>query len=117
MRPWCSVWNLLYPALFVAQGCADERGKTSLIFAWVKRFGDQVLHHVAVRVEDIEVTIRRFSSKACPFPETSSAKRAGCCGRCSPRPNWWGANPSPFWNSPIGTAASWAFRRLRPTAS
>ena len=43
-----------YPALFVDQAYPDDRGKTSIIPGWVKKFGDRVLHHVAVRVECTE---------------------------------------------------------------
>ena len=56
-----------YPALFVDQGYPDERGKTSIIPGWVKKFGDQVFHHVAVRVEDIEKAIERLRKKGVVF--------------------------------------------------
>jgi hypothetical protein len=46
-----------YPALFIDQAFAGARGKGSLIPDWVKAFGDKTLHHVAVRVEDIEKSI------------------------------------------------------------
>jgi catechol 2,3-dioxygenase-like lactoylglutathione lyase family enzyme len=46
-----------YPALFIDQGYPDRRGESSLIPGWVKQFGDQTLHHVAIRVEDIERAI------------------------------------------------------------
>jgi hypothetical protein len=39
-----------YPALFVDQAYQDARGKSSIIPGWVHAFGDQVFHHVAVRV-------------------------------------------------------------------
>lgn len=65
---WAKVYRAPgYPALFVDQGYADERGKTSLIPGWVARFGDRVLHHIAVRVEDIEVTIRQLSARGVAF--------------------------------------------------
>jgi hypothetical protein len=46
-----------YPALFIDQAFAGAHGKGSLIPDWVKAFGDKTLHHVAVRVEDIEKSI------------------------------------------------------------
>ena len=46
-----------YPALFVDQAYRDDRGKTSIIPGWVKKFGHDVFHHIAVRVEDIEQAI------------------------------------------------------------
>lgn len=55
------------PALFIDQAYDDERGRTSLIPGWVKKFGDQVLHHIAVRVEDIEDSIRRLEAKGVKF--------------------------------------------------
>ena len=51
-----------YPALFVDQAYADARGKTSIIPRWVAAFGDQVFHHVAVRVEDIDRAARLKSN-------------------------------------------------------
>ena len=56
-----------YPALFVDQAYDDERGKTSIIPVWVKKFGDQSLHHVAVLVEDIEQAIQRLEGKGIKF--------------------------------------------------
>lgn len=56
-----------YPALFVDQAYPDERGKTSIIPGWVKKFGDGVFHHVAVRVEDIEKAVARLKLKGVVF--------------------------------------------------
>lgn len=56
-----------YPALFVDQAYPDDRGKTSIIPGWVKKFGDQVFHHVAVRVEDIERAVERLKKKGVVF--------------------------------------------------
>ena len=38
-----------YPALFVDQGYAGERGQTSNIRRWLRQCGDGIFHHVAVR--------------------------------------------------------------------
>lgn len=56
-----------YPALFVDQAYADDRGKTSIIPGWVDRFGDQAFHHIAVRVEDIEQAIERLKHHGVVF--------------------------------------------------
>ena len=56
-----------YPALFVDQAYPDDRGKTSIIPQWVQKFGDQVLHHVAVRVEDIEKAILTLRARGIVF--------------------------------------------------
>ena len=45
------------PALFIDQAYPGAKGKGSLIPDWVKAFGDKTLHHIAVRVEDIEKAI------------------------------------------------------------
>lgn len=52
-----------YPALFVDQAYDDDRGRTSVIPGWVKTFGDETFHHVAVRVEDIEKAIEKLTAK------------------------------------------------------
>ncbi len=65
---FAKVYRLLgYPALFVDQAYPDDRGKTSIIPRWVQKFGDQVLHHVAVRVEDIEKAILTLKAKGIVF--------------------------------------------------
>lgn len=55
------------PALFVDQAYDGERGKTSIIPVWVKQFGDRTLHHIAVRVADIETSIQRLTAKGILF--------------------------------------------------
>ncbi len=49
-----------FPAIFIDQACAGERGKTSVIPPWVQAFGDKVLHHVAVQVDDIDAAIAQL---------------------------------------------------------
>ncbi|HEU4683537.1 MAG TPA: VOC family protein [Nitrospira sp.] len=56
-----------YPALFIDQAYEDPRGRTSIIPGWVDRFGDQIFHHVAVRVEDIEGAIERLKRHGVVF--------------------------------------------------
>lgn len=55
------------PALFVDQAYADDRGKTSIIPGWVHQFGDVTLHHIAIRVADIEAAIQRLKTKGVMF--------------------------------------------------
>lgn len=55
------------PALFVDQGYEDERGKTSIIPGWVRQFGDRTLHHIAVRVGDMDLCMRRLESRGVKF--------------------------------------------------
>lgn len=65
---WAKVYRRPdYPALFVDQAYEDERGGKSIIPAWVARFGDQVLHHVAVRVEDIDQAIAALQKRGVEF--------------------------------------------------
>lgn len=56
-----------YPALFVDQAYEGDRGRTSIIPDWVQHFGDQVFHHVAVRVENIETAVRQLKQKGIVF--------------------------------------------------
>ena len=65
------------PALFVDQAYVDERGKPCLIPAWVNQFGDRTLHHIAVRVTDIETAIQRLSAKGLEFAGTIVGERGG----------------------------------------
>jgi catechol 2,3-dioxygenase-like lactoylglutathione lyase family enzyme len=66
-----------YPALFVDQAYADDRGRTSVIPRWVAKFGDGVFHHVAVRVEDIEKSIARLKAKGVAFAGEIVGERGG----------------------------------------
>jgi catechol 2,3-dioxygenase-like lactoylglutathione lyase family enzyme len=66
-----------YPALFVDQAYPDDRGRTSIIPAWVHTFGDQVFHHVAVRVEDIELAMERLKAKGVAFTGQIVGARGG----------------------------------------
>ena len=56
-----------YPALFIDQAYPDQRGHSSIIPGWVKQFGDQTLHHIAVRVEGIERAIERLRAAGVVF--------------------------------------------------
>ena len=42
------------PPIFIDQSYEGDRGRDSLLRPWVDRFGDRVLHHIAVLVPDIE---------------------------------------------------------------
>ncbi|MDR4469043.1 MAG: hypothetical protein MRJ68_12240 [Nitrospira sp.] len=106
-----------YPALFVDQAYPDERGHTSIIPGWVKKFGDKVFHHVAVRVEDIELAVARLQEQGVVLPETSLENVAGHSGRffCTGDDRW--TTASPFWSWRSDTEGTWAFSHLRLTAS
>ncbi len=66
-----------YPALFVDQAYADARGTTSVIPRWVAKFGDGVFHHIAVRVEEIELAIAHLTSKGIRFAGEIVGERGG----------------------------------------
>lgn len=57
------------PAVFVDQAFDGDRGATSVIPPWVARFGDQTLHHVAIRVDDVEAAIARLTGAGFVFPD------------------------------------------------
>jgi hypothetical protein len=58
-----------YPALFIDQAYRDSRGVASIIPAWVEKFTDQVLHHVAVRVSDIDATVAALKQRGIAFSD------------------------------------------------
>jgi hypothetical protein len=65
---WAKVYRKpCFPALFIDQAYSDSLEK-SIIPAWVKRFGEETLHHVAVLVTDIEMTIEGLKAKGIEFP-------------------------------------------------
>ena len=66
-----------YPPLFIDQAFTDARGKTSIIPGWVAQFGDQTLHHIAVRVEDIEHAMKRLQQAGVQFAGSIVGHRGG----------------------------------------
>ncbi len=65
---WAKVYRKAgYPAMFIDQSYADERGKKSFLSDWVKRFGEDCFHHVAVRVDDIEAAKAAMESGGVEF--------------------------------------------------
>lgn len=56
-----------YPALFIDQAYKGAKGKGSLIPNWVKEFGDKTLHHIAIRVEDIEKAVFYLEKQGVKF--------------------------------------------------
>ena len=75
---WAKVYRAPgYPALFVDQAYDDERGKTSIIPRWVKKFGDHTLHHIAIRVEEIEASIQNLTAKGVRFAGEIVGERGG----------------------------------------
>jgi catechol 2,3-dioxygenase-like lactoylglutathione lyase family enzyme len=66
-----------FPALFVDQAYTDDRGKTSIIPGWVRRFGDETLHHVAVRVDEIETAITVMQARGIRFAGAIVGEKGG----------------------------------------
>ena len=66
-----------YPPLFIDQGYPDARGKTSLIPGWVKQFGDRTMHHVAVRVDNIEHAIAKLQQAGVHFAGQIVGEKGG----------------------------------------
>ncbi|MBI4115084.1 MAG: hypothetical protein HY447_00755 [Candidatus Omnitrophica bacterium] len=56
-----------YPPLFIDQAYEGSKGKGSLIPDWVKAFGDKTLHHVAIRVEEIEQAVFYLEKQGVKF--------------------------------------------------
>lgn len=55
---WAKVYRKHgYPPLFIDQAHEGAKGKDSIIPAWVHKFTDHTLHHVAVRVENLDHAI------------------------------------------------------------
>ena len=54
-------------AVFIDQAFKGRRGKTSVIPPWVNRFSDKALHHIAVRVGDIEKAVASLKKRGISF--------------------------------------------------
>ena len=66
-----------YPALFIDQAFPGERGKGSIIPAWVEKFGDRHLHHVAVLVDDIDKAIAAMKENGIAFTGEIVGRHSG----------------------------------------
>ena len=55
------------PTVFIDQAFKGPRGNTSVIPPWVRRFSDRVLHHIAVRVEEIEKAVSTMKHRGIRF--------------------------------------------------
>lgn len=55
------------PAVFIDQAFQGPRGNTAVIPPWVRRFSDRELHHIAVRVEEIERAVLEMKKKGIRF--------------------------------------------------
>jgi len=64
-----------YPPLFIDQAYDDGRGKTSIIPRWVGKFGDRTLHHIAVKVEDIDRAMAQLQRADVRFAGTVVGER------------------------------------------
>lgn len=65
---WAKVYRKSgLPAVFIDQAFQGPRGNTSVIPPWVRRFSDRRLHHIAVRVEEIEKAIAAMKKRGIRF--------------------------------------------------
>ena len=65
---WARVYRKSgYPTLFIDQAYVGKSGEKSILSAWVKQFGEDVFHHAAVLVTDIEKAIDGLRSKGIEF--------------------------------------------------
>ena len=65
---WAKVYRKAgLPAVFIDQAFVGPRGNTSIIPPWVRRFSDKALHHIAVRVEDIERAVATMKQRGIRF--------------------------------------------------
>jgi len=65
---WAKVYRKPgFPSIFIDQAYTDERGEKSLLPHWVAVFGDNVLHHIAVIVQDIEEAIEVMEEAGVEF--------------------------------------------------
>lgn len=65
---WAKVYRKPgYPTIFIDQAYDGPRGRESLIPGWVRAFGDKVLHHVAVLVDDIESSVYYLEKQGIAF--------------------------------------------------
>lgn len=63
------------PAVFIDQAKPGGAGKSSIIRPWVRKFTDRTLHHVAIRVDDIEKAVKSMKRSGIDFAGPIVGKR------------------------------------------
>ncbi|MDD5218490.1 MAG: hypothetical protein PHS88_10360 [Candidatus Omnitrophica bacterium] len=56
-----------YPSISITQAFNGKRGEASAIPVWVKTFGDNMLHHMAIQVDDIEQAVYYLEKQGIAF--------------------------------------------------
>lgn len=65
---WAKVYRKPgFPAIYLDQAFADQRGAESEIPRWVEKFTDGTLHHIAINVDHIEHAVERFKALGLSF--------------------------------------------------
>lgn len=65
---WAKVYRKAgLPAVFIDQAFEGAKGKTCVIPPWVNRFSDKALHHIAVRVEELEKAVETLKGRGIGF--------------------------------------------------
>jgi catechol 2,3-dioxygenase-like lactoylglutathione lyase family enzyme len=82
------------PAIFIDQGKFGEKGKTSVIPGWVKKFGDRTLHHVAIQIDDIEKAVKAMKKLGIEFVGEIVGKRGSSLRQIFTKPEL--KNNEPF---------------------
>ena len=56
---WCAeiLFKKGFPAIVVEQALGGDKGKNCLIPEWIKNFSENTVHHIGLRVDDIEQAI------------------------------------------------------------
>jgi catechol 2,3-dioxygenase-like lactoylglutathione lyase family enzyme len=85
---WARVYRKAgLPAVFIDQAYGGERGQTSVIPRWVATFGDRILHHVALRVDDIERGMAALRAQGIEFGGDIVGERGSSLRQIFTRPD------------------------------
>lgn len=75
---WAKVYRKPgFPPIYLDQAFTDQRGVDSPLRAWVDRFGDGQLHHVAINVNDIEHAVKQLQGLGLEFMGEITGERGG----------------------------------------
>lgn len=74
------------PAVFIDQAFEGERGAGCVIPQWVETFGDGLLHHIAVNVDDIEKSIAALEKRGIAFSGDITGERGSALRQIFTKP-------------------------------
>ena len=75
-KVWAEIYRKHgYPTISLEQPFEGERGKKCDVSEWIKKFGENVAHHIAIQVEDVNQAVFYLEKQGIPFVNYRGGKK------------------------------------------